>query len=696
MHVELESLVNHLYVVDGRAVRAAPPGALVQSAPRRSARTRSQDMFFALLNVTGKTRAPASLYEELVRVAADTYFHAKGTTTSGLREAIDAVNESLLAYNLTASTVLQAHLVCGAMRSGDVYVAQVGACQVFLQQSGTVHRFPGDAEALQSTPLGLRSHPNIGLNHYTVAAGDVLILSDSTLARLARDKSEAALKAPGAGEVIEALKPLVDETAMVLAMQLVTPGDLPAAEAPQTSPEGEAEAEEGEPEGRGVPGVDVEGGLYWIGRTLALGVAGLTAAAGRLLDVFFPEPDEEDSAGVRIPTSLAAGLTVLIAFAVTVVVVGVMLRNYGRDRCEDYVRVAEEEAARAKNLVGHPEAREAWEAVKLRLEQAMDVCPPTNPQPLQALEEARGFIDEYDQVVRPRPSVTQLRTYPAGAVLHGPVLHFPDVYVLDVENAAIYRDQLADSGYEIENAATSPVLSAGDGVDGYTIQQLVDIEWMDEGTARTRSMLVSLEPTAGVMIAYSPTLPPAAAPLQGWEEWGAPAAIATWGGNFYILDPGADQIWRYRLSASTGEYTDPPERYFENLATNPDLEGAIDLAIDEQGNVYVLFEDERVAKYFGSELIDFSLESLPVPLRDVRALHLDSSAFAQSLYLVDAGNESIFETTLRGNFAYHYRAANEEAFDDLRGVYVKPGTENIYVIANDSLYYFNAVSQNTP
>ncbi len=726
MSAELEILTATLYIVGGRALHAAPPGALVQAAPRRTSRARAQDTFFALLTLSGEVRTPASVYEALVRRAAETYFKSTGTVTASLREAILAVNADLMERNRQSGAGHRAHVACAALRSGEVYVAQAGACASWLQQSGAVEIFPEDPADLQSKGVGVGTSPDVRLTKYTVAPGDMFMLSEAALAGSVRAKVEAALKSDTPAAVVETLKPLAGDSASALVVQFVAPGQAPVIEAPAPT-EAEAAKEPvpkappkkepvaartpttgpklperitlsraggrlrdlGAAAGDAARNLEVGRWLRTAGAALATGVARLAANLNRLLDVFFPEPTEED-AGPRIPTPLAAGATVLIAVVVTVVVVGLMLRNYGRDSCEDFVLMAEEEAALAKTLTGHPqEAREAWEAVMLHLSQAGEVCPPTDRRPAEAMDEARGFIDEYDQVVRPRPAVTRLRTFPAGAEIVAPVLHAPDIYTLDVQNAALYRDQLMESGYQLLEENSKPVLKQGDTVEGYAIRRLVDIEWLEEGSVRTRNVLVTLEPTSGLIVAYSPTLPTQAIPLAGWEQWQEPVAISTWGGNIYILDASADQIWRYRVAQDTGDYTAPPERYFENLNTNPDLAGAIDMAIDDQGNIYVLFGDGKVSKLWGGEAQEFNLIGLPIPLKQARSMYLDSGPFAQALYLVDAGNESIFETTLRGNFNYHYRPANPETFKDLRGIYVKAGAGDVYMTANNALYYFN-------
>ena len=88
---EFEVSTGHLLVVGGRAVRLTPPGALVESAPRRAPRIREGDTFFILVTPTGEEHASAAFYEELAHVAANAYFMSGGGVTGGLREAPTAI-----------------------------------------------------------------------------------------------------------------------------------------------------------------------------------------------------------------------------------------------------------------------------------------------------------------------------------------------------------------------------------------------------------------------------------------------------------------------------------------------------------------------------------------------------------------------------------------------------------------------------
>src|SRR5262245_23363605 len=99
MPVEFEALVGHLYVVGGRSISAAPPGALVEVAPKRAARGRELDTFFTLVFPSGETVAPAKFYEQMAVLGADRYFGSSGSVTAGLRAVFNSLNDNLTEHN---------------------------------------------------------------------------------------------------------------------------------------------------------------------------------------------------------------------------------------------------------------------------------------------------------------------------------------------------------------------------------------------------------------------------------------------------------------------------------------------------------------------------------------------------------------------------------------------------------------------
>src|SRR5258706_5504813 len=183
---ELEALVGHVFVVGGRAVSATPPGALVQLPPKKAQRGREQDTFFTLVTSAGTNQGQAAFYEQLARLSADLYFRTGGGVTSGLREAVSAVNSHLLEHNQIAGQRYEANMICVGMRGREVYVARTGSCICLYRQGEGFVSLPddlGDEYAVNALPLGYSPLPDIKLAHYDIAPGHVMVLSDSGLAQ---------------------------------------------------------------------------------------------------------------------------------------------------------------------------------------------------------------------------------------------------------------------------------------------------------------------------------------------------------------------------------------------------------------------------------------------------------------------------------------------------------------------------------
>src|SRR3954470_20556398 len=125
---ELEALVGHIFVVGGRAINTTPPGALVQLPPKKAQRGRDQDTFFTLVTPAGTVQGQASFYEQLAKLAADLYFRSSGGVTSGVREAMTAVNSHLIEHNEEVGQRFEVNMICVIMRGREIYVARTGSC----------------------------------------------------------------------------------------------------------------------------------------------------------------------------------------------------------------------------------------------------------------------------------------------------------------------------------------------------------------------------------------------------------------------------------------------------------------------------------------------------------------------------------------------------------------------------------------
>ncbi|GAB4556168.1 MAG: hypothetical protein OHK0023_28230 [Anaerolineae bacterium] len=189
----IEALVGYTFIVGGRVVSTAPPGGIVELPPRKAVRGREGDTFFALITPQARPQGTANLYEELAHLAADVYFRGGGGVTSGLREAINAVNSQALESGQIGGLRLSLNMICAVMRANEVYLARAAGGMCVLRQSDTLTRYP-DTPEVGVAPIGTVPSVEIRLSRCEVAPGDVMVLSDTGLSAVDSSKLNAALR----------------------------------------------------------------------------------------------------------------------------------------------------------------------------------------------------------------------------------------------------------------------------------------------------------------------------------------------------------------------------------------------------------------------------------------------------------------------------------------------------------------------
>jgi hypothetical protein len=808
---ELEASIGRLLVVGGRAVSAPPPGALVESPPRRAARGREQDAIFLLITPAGPEQAQAAFYQELARRAAELYFASAGSVTSALRDMITGLNAQLLTGSY--GSPYQASLICLVLRGHDCYLARTGICLSAMRQGDFFQTEPNDTRdehALNGLPLGYSPAPDIKFSHYVAAAGHVLLLSDAGFAAASADDLTRALGMPDLPSALDALKalaapktqamlirfavvgttppsapepannnkrpaiqpaaPVVLSTpaaapaptvispllaAMPVATPVATPSPLPplppsviqvspppapapvviaaadkvpamitpvnrpivsnpivapvpiapAASNPLTPPPFAPDANPPAPDQEAASGPASEVGpatvtlakppvdllsvlfrvLTFPLRAVIAILKGLARLLNAILDRLLPEPEDGSA---HISATVAVGAVVLIPVLIVFVMVGLRLTQVDQTNFEKLVSQVQDQAnqAAASPPSDPALAQKLWQAVIQRVDDAALQRPGvTDPTLTKIRTQALAALDGYQHVTR-RP-VTQLRTFGNNASL-GAVLvqSSTDIYTLDTNSSAVYRDALrAPLPDVIGTRSTQPIVQVGAAVSNYTVKKIVSMIWMDEGGIRTSHALVGLDPQ-GILVTYAPTFAPAQAQaLSGSERWVSPVAIRTWQDRVYILDPGANQIWRYLPAGTT--YPNTPEEYFTSDYQRQ-LAKAVDFTIDDKGNVYILFADGSLKEYNGGAEQPFTLSNLPDGhLKSANAMILDASSPLPALYILDPVDQSVYEFTVAGMFQARYRAVDPLMFAHLSGIFAQGN--NIYVTSGNGLYYFN-------
>ena len=174
--------------------------------------------------------------------------------------------------------------------------------------------------------------------------------------------------------------------------------------------------------------------------------------------------------------------------------------------------------------------------------------------------------------------------------------------------------------------------------------------------------------------------------ITGTEEWRTPVAFDNFNNNLYVLDPGANTIFKYQWTA--GGYELGPTTYLDPR-DGIDISRAVDFAID--GDIYVLFDDGSIQRFRGGSKVGFSIAGLEGDA--LRASRLFTDVESESLYLADPANKRIVEIDKRdgssGAFVRQFKyAGSDDFFGDIRGLWVSEIDGRLIVLGKDKLRQF--------
>ncbi len=438
-----------------------------------------------------------------------------------------------------------------------------------------------------------------------------------------------------------------------------------------------------------------------IARGVLAAILAVMHALSRLLDQILPEP-EEGRPG--IPPNVAVSMAILIPLVIVVVVVGLALSEQGKSEFENVLeetqRNYDDVLAQSGGTCDDPSLRPQWELV-LKLANEAAKFRPNDGTIAQIRADAYTYLDCYDGVVR--RELTELRTYGEGADLVGPIVHGAvDLYVLDRANGVVYHDVLNERGNGlVENPNASTPLWTGQVITGVVdgamneleVGELIDIAWLQSGGTQHDKVLIALD-RSGLLVSYSPMFFALGQQLDT-SRWVEPVAITVFRDRLYILDPGANHIWRYVPPAGANAYSNPPEEYFDTN-WSPNLANAVDFGITHTGRIFVVYADGHVDKFLqgipedydpdGNDL--FRIKKPEGAINSGATLFVDNDA--DWLYVVDPVDQTIYESSWGGEFSRGYRPARrDDSFQAVSGVYVdKAQRDNMYVIAGNTLYHF--------
>ncbi|MDX2160892.1 MAG: hypothetical protein SF162_06160 [bacterium] len=723
MAFEFEALVGHLHLVNGRAISLPPPGALVEVTPKKAARGREIDTFFALVLPGGETMPKPEFFERMAGMACETYFGSTGSITSGLQSVFKYLNENLYLHNAEARRTgqkrFEASLICGVMRGAELYIGRVGGAVAAVRIGIENTPFPAsfdDDDALLGAPLGVQVDPDTQIKRFEIQPGMRVVFADPLLADLSIDQVGTAMAGEdisvtltnvkdlclthkithlqaAAFEFVPAAQPValpvreVVSTAELTAIPAAPPDTGTPPPAPEPAPAA-TPPEPARPDPKATALRRSAARKQALDRTIggtAIAGAGFLQVLRRMFDLFVPQPRPGSKGWLATPA--ATGVTILIPVVVVAAVVVLWVTGTGESEYDRCIAQSNETADAARTIPSSDVTRtiSAWNAVIISAEDCLTLRD-NDPEMRALIREARAVIDALLSIER--RDLLVLDTFP-NASLSRVVLQGEDLYVLDDGNDQVYRVTLGSDGVSIARRQEAiPAMRRTASVLGYTVGDIVDITWSERSEGLSQSNALVMLDSRGILVDCTPRFLQdcSAQQLPGTEAWNAPQKMVFWGGALYILDAAANQLWRYRSTGSA--FSTTPTEYFTGTG-RPDIRTAIDFDIDEEGVVILATSDGRLLRFRGGELEDFAFSFREgQTMNSVDNMFRSTNPIAQSLYFISRRDRTIYETTFSGTFMQSYRAFDESLFTSLADVAVDVNRGILYAVSGNSLFAF--------
>jgi hypothetical protein len=734
MSIELKTVMGQMNIVGGQWVSDAPNALAVREPTGRLRGNSPKGDLFVVVEVRGASgdgSNGAGLDRALAETIRNTYYESSSSITASLRRALQAANDRLLeeSYRQTGGAALLGGATAMAVRGEDVFIATTGPSVAYAVTRGVAARFPdaspwldmAGAQATAAPALGRRAALDVQLYHVHVEPGDILVLGDNRFAARASSlQVEKAVAFQGVEGALVNLGKLTGGhncTALVVEIQVKKPEAAPSKPSPQareTAPAVQhdaahvAVAPAGERRVQSVQRRLDVGKLsqavplgHWLG-TLGKGLlallmivwTGLRTLLSRVL------PGQEHEVAARRPTAGGQARRVqapplphralrTIALAIPVVVllvVGLIYWRQGVARENEFNDLlGQAQAAYQQSLnTDDANARTLLAQSEAKLTQS-EAIKPNEPAIGQLRESIAKQQDKVDRVER-LYWVGKLHGYDdAATLLRRVIVNGLDVYVLDTGADQVYHHRMDEAGDALAPDQGDPVLvRRGQQVDTAVVGELIDLTWMPAGGNRQTSDLLILE--SGGLLEYNPSWGLTSSQIGNRDTWALPVAVASFFGNFYILDPQANQVLRY-LPGDQG-YTNAAEHYFPSDA-KVDLTGAVDMAID--GSIYVLYADGTIRKFQGGAAVDFKMTDLDRPLSRPTAIFAAPDDVARYIYVADPGNRRVVQLNKDGHFVRQFKPRDENTvdFDTLQSIFVDELTGKLYFLTSHGLYIAN-------
>jgi hypothetical protein len=253
-----------------------------------------------------------------------------------------------------------------------------------------------------------------------------------------------------------------------------------------------------------------------------------------------------------------------------------------------------------------------------------------------------------------------------------------DVYVLDTGRQVVEHLRL-DAQREVVEERTGVILREGDVVGGVTVGRLVDMTWEPRNTGFVDKPGLLILDRNNRIFRYNRVDGASVLVFSDQASWQMPVQLSVYGnGWIYMADQGRQQIYKYEPFGN-GYEADPTPWLAAQTVIN--LTGLDTMRID--GDVWLLYENGQVLRYFGGEQVAFALENNVGRIEDPRDMVVEGGR----IYLADAaGARILVYNRENGSYERQYQAADVDLLRGLRSIHVDETSGKLFLLTQTGLY----------
>ena len=668
--MDLQAITGQLYIVEGVVQEGtAAPGLVAQRAPRKAARGREQEFLFLQLTLENPNAEIYTLTQELTEALVSQYYQQTGGITTALRHAIGHINEQLLRWNVSNGGKSRGGSVtCAVLRDEALVVAQAGAAVAFLGRNFGVERIPAN-EPERVVPLGRSASLDVRMGHYRLQPGDMLLLSDPALGALPTAAVQPALVDT---EVVLGLQELTDmvglgsgrllliEFSDEAPQELSEIGAVPIRSTASTVLSSTPATPQPQREGGARP--PIEQTARQATAHAARGLSSLTGGMATLLRTLRPPRDPaEPPANIALYATLAILIPVLMAAIITSVFFQRgQVAEFSQLRQEIETTLSEAQAA------SDPTSQRTYYNQVLVLAARAEALRPADEGIASQRNAAMNALDRLDGITR--LNGTLLYSYPETSELTAVVLRPPyglngDIFVLDGGQNRVLRHTSNPTTLALTAEQPETLLFGGQVVQSHTIGKMADLLWRPRGTSVTRDGLVVLDSRGQLLSYYTNFGETRTTPFGLASQWRLPVSMKGFSERVYVLDPAAEQIWRYYPEGDALQIQE--EAPAIEFVDSPNLSLATDFAINqEDGSVLILYSDGHLRRFANGRTIwteqDLATGGLSSPLVSPTAIKVVGQGLNSSVFVLDPASGRILQLSLGGTLLAQYRIRTAE------------------------------------